>query len=88
MGAWEDLVGGDKVGRCWRQVVEEGHGKDTRPGLYRIRVDEGISSLPVTNIYGHFDNLIGANYGQIRGEPWAIPGSSRRGDLFAPPCSP
>ena len=53
-------------------MVEE-HGKDARHGLYRNRVREGISSLPVINIYGHFDNLLEANYRRTLGFPGLKP---------------
>ena len=49
------------------------HGKDTTHGLYRNRVREGISSLPVTNIYGHFDHLLEANYRRTLGFPGLKP---------------
>ena len=49
------------------------HGKDARHGLYRNRVREGISSLPVTNIYGHFDHLLEANYRRTLGFPGLKP---------------
>ena len=66
----------------WREkrgeVLLEGsgagkHGKDARHGLYRNRVREGISSLPVTNIYGHFDHLLEANYRRTLGFPGLKP---------------
>ena len=66
----------------WREkrgeVLLEGsgggkHGKDARHGLYRNRGTEGISSLPVTNIYGHFDHLLEANYRRTLGFPGLKP---------------
>jgi len=64
-------------GEKGRGLLEGGgggkHGKDARHGLYRNRVREGISSLPVTNIYGHFDHLLEANYRRTLGFPGLKP---------------
>ena len=70
---WEPVVEGEKgVGLLEASGGGE-HGKDARHGLYRMRVYEDISSLPVTNIYGHFDHLLEANYRRSLGYPGLKP---------------